>query len=50
MTTSRPGQPVTVGIIGAGRMGSLHAESWPAACPAPGSPPSPTRPPAPRTS
>jgi myo-inositol 2-dehydrogenase / D-chiro-inositol 1-dehydrogenase len=27
MTTSRPGPPVTVGIIGAGRMGSFHAET-----------------------
>jgi len=27
MTTPHPGQPVTVGIIGAGRMGSFHAET-----------------------
>jgi len=27
MTTHRPGPPVTVGIIGAGRMGSFHAET-----------------------
>jgi predicted homoserine dehydrogenase-like protein len=27
MTTLHPGQPVTVGIIGAGRMGSFHAET-----------------------
>lgn len=27
MTTIRPGQPVAVGLIGAGRMGSFHAET-----------------------
>jgi myo-inositol 2-dehydrogenase/D-chiro-inositol 1-dehydrogenase len=27
MTTPGPGQPVTVGLIGAGRMGSFHAET-----------------------
>jgi myo-inositol 2-dehydrogenase / D-chiro-inositol 1-dehydrogenase len=34
MTTSGPGQPVTAGVIGAGRMGSFHAETL--ACRLPG--------------
>ncbi len=27
MTTLRPGQPVAVGLLGTGRMGSFHAET-----------------------